>query len=316
MKSAQLLLALALSPGLVFGAASASPPASAGRVRIISPEELARELPGVTVLDARDEKEFRAGHVPGSRPVDWRDWTLERPGLVGLIAGNPERWGKLAPADAELERRLRALGLGNGKPIVVVGEPEGWGEEGRMAWALLYWGAADVALLDGGYEGFSRAHPVEKGDALEAPPGDFVVRVRPERRIELPEVIRAVEKGGRPILDARSPEEYAGKTKTGQKRGGHIPGAPLVPQKALYEKSGRYVDAAALRRLLAGALPEGGASGGAAAPITYCTGGVRSALLALLLEARLGVLASNYDGSMWEWSAHPELPLVDNRGNR
>src|ERR1039457_4753559 len=37
----------------------------------------------------------------------------------------------------------------------------------------------------------------------------------------------------------------------------------------------------------------------------YCTGGVRSALLAVLLEARLGIVAANYDGSLCEWSADP-----------
>lgn len=47
--------------------------------------------------------------------------------------------------------------------------------------------------------------------------------------------------------------------------------------------------------------------------VTYCTGGVRSALLAVLLEARLGVVAANYDGSLWEWSARDDLPLETGR---
>jgi 3-mercaptopyruvate sulfurtransferase SseA len=55
--------------------------------------------------------------------------------------------------------------------------------------------------------------------------------------------------------------------------------------------------------------PEGG-NDSRSRPITYCTGGVRSALLAVLLEACLRVLAANYDGSLWEWSADPSLPLV------
>jgi thiosulfate/3-mercaptopyruvate sulfurtransferase len=92
---------------------------------------------------------------------------------------------------------------------------------------------------------------------------------------------------------------------TGQKRGGHIPGARLVPEKSLYRPDGRYVDADGLASLT-------GLAGGATttpAPAVYCVGGVRSALLALLLEARLGILAANYDGSIWEWSANPRLPL-------
>jgi thiosulfate/3-mercaptopyruvate sulfurtransferase len=93
----------------------------------------------------------------------------------------------------------------------------------------------------------------------------------------------------------------------GQKRGGHIPGARLVPAKSLYGADGRYVDVDELQRL-AGLGPT--ASIRSERPITYCTGGVRSALLAVLLEARLGVVAANYDGSLWEWAADPSLPLV------
>jgi len=47
--------------------------------------------------------------------------------------------------------------------------------------------------------------------------------------------------------------------------------------------------------------------------VTYCTGGVRSALLAVLLEARLGIVAANYDGSLWEWSSRDDLPLETGR---
>jgi thiosulfate/3-mercaptopyruvate sulfurtransferase len=88
----------------------------------------------------------------------------------------------------------------------------------------------------------------------------------------------------------------------GQKRGGHLPGARLVPETSLYDGEGRFVSAEALARLA-------GLTGKTEKTITYCTGGVRSALLAVLLEARLGVVAANYDGSLWEWSADPSLPM-------
>jgi thiosulfate/3-mercaptopyruvate sulfurtransferase len=81
-----------------------------------------------------------------------------------------------------------------------------------------------------------------------------------------------------------------------------------VPEKSLYDHEGRYVGANALARLAG--LDAEGVNGSRDRPITYCTGGVRSALLAILLEARLGVVAANYDGSLWEWSADPSLPLV------
>ncbi|MFI5121010.1 MAG: sulfurtransferase, partial [Thermoanaerobaculia bacterium] len=174
----------------------------------------------------------------------------------------------------------------------------------------LYWGADDVWLLDGGFPAWrkERSRPVESGKARHAAPGSFVLDVRPGRRIETRELKVAVDAAGASLLDARTPAEFAGETVAGQKRGGHLPGARLVPAKSLYAADGRYVGADELQRL-AGLGPPG-SKGARDRPITYCTGGVRSALLAVLLEARLGVAAANCDGSLWEWSAEPSLPLV------
>jgi hypothetical protein len=30
----------------------------------------------------------------------------------------------------------------------------------------------------------------------------------------------------------------------------------------------------------------------------------------MLIEARLGQLVANYDGSIWEWASKPELPMI------
>ena len=304
-------LLIAVSAFAALGDAGAE--VSAGRIRIVDAAEAVRRLPGVSVLDARSAKEFAAGHVAGARRVDWREWTLEKPGLLGALFGHPARWGRVPPPGALLESRLRALGLSNGRPVLVVGAPGGWGEEGRVAWNLLYWGAEEVWLLDGGFQAWrgDSARPVENGPAREAAPGDFVLRVRPERRIERTALQAAIGAKGIALLDARTPAEFAGETMSGQKRGGHLPGARLVPERSLYDAEGQYIGVAELMRL-AGLGPEG-LYGSRGTPITYCTGGVRSALLAVLLEARLGVLAANYDGSLWEWSADPSLPLEKER---
>ena len=286
-----------------------APPSGPGVVRVVDAAEAARRIPGVVVLDARTAKEFAAGHLPGAQPVDWRDWTLEKPGLLNAVFGDPARWGKVPPPDQRLESRLRALGLSNAKPVLVVGAPGGWGEEGRIAWNLLYWGAAEVWLLDGGFPSWRAdpARPVESAAARAPSPGDFVLCLRPERRIETAALKTAVKAKRAPLLDARTPAEFAGERMSGQKRGGHLPAARLVPEKSLYDPDGRYLGANALARLTG--LDAEGVNGSRDRTITYCTGGVRSALLAVLLEARLGILAANYDGSLWEWSADPSLPM-------
>jgi thiosulfate/3-mercaptopyruvate sulfurtransferase len=162
-----------------------------------------------------------------------------------------------------------------------------------------------VALLDGGLPAWERlpGAAVSRGPAQAGEPGDFTPSPAAARRISVGALQRALASGGAVLLDARTREEFAGKTLRGQKRGGHLPGARLVPAPRLRTPDGAYVSADELLRL-AGPLPK-------EAPIvTYCTGGVRSALLAFLLEARLGVVAANYDGSLWEWGEDESLPLV------
>lgn len=301
-----LLLLIGASALAVSGVAGKG---TASRIRIVDAAQAAVNLPGVVVLDARSAKDFAKGHVPGARHVDWREWTLEKPGALHVLFGDSSRWGRVPEAGAALEKRLRALGLSNARPVLVVGAPGGWGEEGRVAWNLLYWGSHEVWLLDGGFPAWRAdpTRPVESGQARKVEPGDFVLDVRRERRIETRELKAAADAGDTPLLDARTPAEFAGETMSGQKRGGHIPGARLVPVKSLYAADGRYVGADELQRLAElGPAPKGSRE----RPITYCTGGVRSALLAVLLEARLGVVAANYDGSLWEWSADPTLPLA------
>jgi thiosulfate/3-mercaptopyruvate sulfurtransferase len=282
--------------------------ADSGRVEIVSPERLAGAT-GVDVLDARDPAAFRAGHVPGAQPFDWRNWTRERPSAWSWLLGHSESWGLLpetaGPAAVELGERLSALGLADGRTIAVVGAGGGWGEEGRVAWLLLELGAERVWLLDGGWAAWSRdpGRPVETGAAREPALGRFAIAPRAERRISADELASRLSSPDLVLLDARSPEEFAGEKVTGQSRGGHLPGARLVPVASLFRADGSYLDAAELARRI-GPIPPG------AEIVTYCTGGVRSSLLAMLIEARLGRIVANYDGSIWEWSADPKRPLV------
>ncbi len=283
-------------------------PAPGGRARIIDASTLRAEMSSASpplVLDPRSKRDFAAGHIPGARPIDWRDFTAVRPNVGTYFFGDPSRWGLLAEPGPKLVTRLREIGLSRGRPIVVTGDPGGWGEEGRIAWMLLTLGASDVALLDGGFPAWRDfpGNSIEQGSATVAGAGDFDPHPQPGRRMLLQELRALLAERRRPVLDARTEEEFEGKTLRGQKRGGHIPGARLVPAASLRDSSGRYVSAETLSRLT-GPLEPG------SPPVTYCTGGVRSALLAVLIEARLGIVAANYDGSLWEWGAHPELPLA------
>ena len=103
------------------------------------------------------------------------------------------------------------------------------------------------------------------------------------------------------LMDIRSKEEFSGALLYGVKRGGHLPGARNVEVLDLYASDGRFIEREDfLRRFpLAGGKY-----------VAYCVGGGRSALYTMLYEAYTGNVAANYDGSIWEWSSDPEMPLL------
>lgn len=270
-------------------------------IEIIDALVLSKTLKQVSIVDAR-QSQFKKGHIPYSQNMDWENWTEEKPGLKNALFGDSSKWGRTLTNNS-VQNRLRQLGLSHDKQIVVVGDGKNsWGQEGRIAWNLLFWGAKHVALLDGGYPRWLQLKlPIEIGKAKSTKAGDFVYSLNPQRRATKADIFKNLKTNERSLLDIRSREEFDGYTMPGQKRGGHIPKSQLVEFSSLYQNDGRFIDTAHLKKLIGDRI--------STMPITYCTGGVRSALLALLLEAKLGIYAANYDASMWEWSSDEKLPI-------
>ena len=215
---------------------------------------------GATVLDARGRVDFVRGHIPGAQRLDWRVGTVG--GFTSGTLGDPQ-----AAAAA-----FAAAGVQSDHPVIVVGAWEsGWGEEGRLAWDLLYLGHPKVHVLRGGMSTWTG--PV---DHLPRSPvtGDFVAVPRPEFRGS------ASDPGGRLVVDVREPDEFAGAQHYGEARGGHVPGALSLPWKQFL----RGIPPLERRPVL-----------------LYCTGGVRSAMVWVILKD-VGWDVVNDDGGWWAYS--------------
>jgi len=271
-----------------------------GNISLVTAGDVELSRAEVTLLDVRSQAQFRDGHIAGSQWIDLGDYTAEAFNWFHRIFGNPSLWGRIAEPSPALNRRLRELGISNEKPIVVIGTPRAGGEEGRWAWNLLYWGAEEVWLLDGGISAWiASGRRTEKGDAPAARPGNFRFQLRPVRRIEKAALQAAL--GKTTIVDSRPEAAFSGEGSRGEKRTGHLPGARSIPYTFLYETNGHFVAAGELRRR----LPLGEKDSAA----VYSTDGVSSALLAVIYEARVGNVLSNYDAGLWEWSSDSALPL-------
>ena len=191
--------------------------------------------------------------------------------------------------------------------MIVAGDPAtGWGENGRIVWMLRTLGHTQAVLVDGGY---SALVAVESSRIKQQNKGNFVVEKRDNWLINKEELKKLIKGGNVVIIDSRSPREYEGKSPYGETRGGHIPGAISLHYREFMDAQGKLRS----REAILAELEAKGVSLGDQIVI-YCTGGVRSAWLTVVL-IDLGFNARNYAGSMWEWSAgdEEEYPLLGNK---
>ena len=293
----RLLALLAGAVVVMSGSSGVAPnPVVAATRWVVSAAEAQRLISaGALVLDARGERLKWGDPVPGAVPVLWQQFTEPEPSVVGQLLAD----------EAELASRLRAVGVRTDVPVVVLGDPlQGWGEDGRIVWMLRSLGHPSAVAVDGGLPALRR----EGLPSIEpaAPPGDFVIARRPDLSIGRDELKSLLGQPGVVVLDARSPGEFSGAVRYGELRGGHLPGAASLHFRELMAADGRLLPPEELQARLA-ALGVGPTT----MVVTYCTGGVRSAWLAMVLHD-LGIGARSYPGSVWEWAASDprEFPLV------
>ena len=250
---------------------------------------------GATFLDARDTEAFEDRHIPSAQPLPWQD----------LVDG--EHVGALSDDDRRLERRLQQAGLSNDVPVIIYGgwaDEGAWGEEGRLFWTLEYLGHDDVQILEGGL-GAWRADGGDVSDGSTANgSGDFTVERHQELRSTTDEIADSLDDEAIQLLDTREPGEYRGTPKYGEQRGGHIPASTHLWWRQLFDRHGDLHAPTTVRSLL------DHQSSDLDAPIAaYCTGGIRSGFVYAVLRALGADRPTNYDASMWEWTARPEAPL-------
>ncbi|MCB9796461.1 MAG: sulfurtransferase [Alphaproteobacteria bacterium] len=243
---------------------------------------------GAAVIDARGPKPWKAGHLPGSRPVAW---TSIRDGLLrtGLLSSDLDTLGHV----------FSAAGVREDRPVVVYGAAQdGWGEEGRLFWTLEYLGHPDVHVLDGGYGAWVAAGKAVSTVEDPVAMGLFTPAPRPGRRATLAEVEAALGREDVVLWDTREAREFAGETPYGEARGGHLPGAVHLWYADLMGPDGTLKPEDELRAALEarGITPD-------KQIVPLCTGGVRSGFAYAVLRELGYPQVANYDGSMWEWAA-------------
>ncbi|HXW08930.1 MAG TPA: sulfurtransferase [Vicinamibacterales bacterium] len=262
---------------------------------LISPRELADTLAGgeaqPLVLDLRPPEAFATGHVPGAIHVDL--WG------VSLIDTDP------APLEAfmwMIEHVLAIHGVDRTTPVIVYDDQSGV-RAARAFWFLEYFGHPSVRLLDGGFGAWQRAGLPVTRDASPPPKSDWTGSREGNRLATWRDVHAAIDREDAVLLDARSDDEYCGRT-VRAKRGGAIPGAVHVEWTRNLTPEGEFKPAAELKQLYetAGVTPD-------REVIAYCQGGYRAAHAYLALRLLGYPRVRNYVGSWKEWGDREGLPI-------
>ena len=251
------------------------------------------------ILDTRSSFRYLLGHIPGSQRIGhWSDFTHTVNEVSGILIED-KAW---------VAAQLGALGIERDKTIVLVGDPaDPWRTDGRFFWMFLRFGFPRVALLDGGVEGWKAAGgDIERGSGGKAAASRLSAQdiVLDDSVLARQDWIRdRLAHADLKIIDNRTREEFKGETPYGSPRGGHIPGALSIPWQEFFTEEGRLKPPETLALLLKNQGIQPGQE-----IVVYCTGGVRSAM-AFFVFRYLGYSVRNYDGSWWDWSRNPALPV-------
>jgi thiosulfate/3-mercaptopyruvate sulfurtransferase len=272
---------------------------------LVSTDWLAAHLrdPDLRILDAswylpdmgRDAKaEYEAAHIPGARFFD-----------IDEISDARSELPHMAPPPEKFMSRLRAMGVGDGHQVVVY-DGAGLFSAARVWWLFRLMGKTDVAVLDGGFPKWR----AEGREVEDLPPvvRDRHMTVSRQNHLvkDVTQVAAAAKLGDWEIVDARSPERFAGTEPEPRPglRAGHIPGSRNVHYRTLLNPDGTMKAPAELARVFAeaGVDPE-------KPVITTCGSGVTAAILSLALEV-LGRRHALYDGSWAEWGQYKDFKVA------
>jgi thiosulfate/3-mercaptopyruvate sulfurtransferase len=293
--------AAVLSLTIAVRSRGGEPPGTGSPPPLVAHEELQKRLidPALRLIDARPRADYDAGHIPGAV---WLGPKVFEPLIRGEAATDRAAW----------RRVLAPLGVDPATEILVYDDDRYHLQAGRVWFWLSYAaGARAVGLIDGGFSSWKRAgRPVSTGET-RVPARNGGVTFRPELLASRQDVQKAILQRSFQLVDARSEDEYLGKSvcpisrqPLPGRRAGHLPSAKLLEADKVVREDGTFLEPAALRSLLSQAGIETDQP-----IIVYSKGGARSNATVFALR-RLGPPVRHYVSGLNEWASDPSLPLV------
>ena len=244
---------------------------------------------------------YPSGHIPGAVHVDW----------AADLNDHVRRDYVDGPA---FESLMSRLGVRNDTTVVLYGDQSNWWACYTF-WVFHLFDHTRVKVMDGGRAKWEQEGRPMTRDVPRYGPVRYSPRERDDSRIRaFREDVLLHVRGGKPLVDVRTREEYTGRVthmpeypQESVLRGGHVPGARNVPwMLAANHEDGTFKDHGTLRRI----YEKEQGLGRDDEIITYCRIGERSSHTWFVLTYLLGYRkVRNYDGSWTEWGNSVGLPI-------
>ena len=274
---------------------------------LISPALLAAaqlDDPSWLIADCRynlkDEEwgraQYVAGHIPGAVFVHLaHDLAAPRTGANGR---HP------LPDIETMAATFARLGIGDATQVIAYDQDAG-AFASRLWWRLRYLGHDAVAVLDGGFARWTREGRHVRGGDETHPAATFTPRPRAAMRVMVDEVVARLGDPSMRLIDARSPERFAGNPDPLDTVYGHIPGARNRHYRDNVAADGTLRPAAELKADFERVLGERSAN----EAVVYCGSGI-TACHDLLAMEHAGLRGGKlFAGSWSEWEADPKRPV-------
>lgn len=291
---------------------------------LISPEHLLKNLNASNwrIFDCRfsladpeqGRRDYEKAHIPGAIYADLdQDLCgpiLPRPGGFTATGRHP------LPDVDSFVATLNRWGVTNQTQVIAYDDKDGAMAAARLWWMLRWVGHDAVAVLDGGWQGWTgKQYPEASGPysiSSKLPGGKpFKARVRKEMVVSADEVYKSREEFS-PFLvfDARAPERFRGESEPIDPVAGRVPWAQNAPYPDTQTLEGFFRPKQELKSYFEELLRN--VSGAQA--IFYCGSGVTAAASLLALKhAGLGD-GKLYAGSWSDWITDPARPVAFTQG--
>ena len=235
-------------------------------------------------------------HIPGSDHVCMVDDLSDAAGAFPYTL----------PGAAQIAALLSRLGIGPAHQVVLYAAAQPMVVT-RAWWVLTALGHQRVSILDGGLPRWQREGRPLTDQVTTRAPATFEPRLDAAMVADAARVARAVAGSGERLVNALSPEQFAGTGGAHYGRPGRIPGSVNLPARDLVDPATMdwQPPEVILARLAAAGL------GDASVPvITYCGGGIAASVTFFALRLLGHDKVALYDNSLLEWSADPARPMV------